>query len=125
VEDDADIRAILGAIIVDDLEHEVRIARDGRAALAMLAKDPLPSLILLDLMMPVMDGLEFLEQKNSRDELKGIPVCIITANAVSEFVPPNVVATLRKPFELDSLERIVKRHCCARLVLAARGIITR
>src|SRR5262245_54428513 len=78
VDDDVDIRDALSDML-DDFGHPVVTARNGREAIDQLQSDPLPSLILLDLMMPVMDGYEFLEAKRKDARIASIPVAILTA----------------------------------------------
>src|SRR5438105_8820782 len=56
----------------------VRVAENGRAALACMAES-LPQLILLDLLMPEMDGFEFVEQLRARPEWRTLPVVVLTA----------------------------------------------
>jgi CheY-like chemotaxis protein len=56
---------------------------NGRLALAWLAENPAPALILLDLMMPEMDGFEFLDTFNSHADWRHIPVVVITAKQLT------------------------------------------
>ena len=56
---------------------------NGRLALSWLAENPAPALILLDLMMPEMDGFEFLDTFNSRAEWRHVPVVVITAKQLT------------------------------------------
>ena len=77
VEDDADIRAWLSLTLRDN-GWMVSVAENGRAALAALA-DAVPDLVLLDLMMPEMDGFEFLEELHRTEAGRRIPVVVITA----------------------------------------------
>jgi signal transduction histidine kinase/DNA-binding response OmpR family regulator len=82
VEDDASSREIL----VKTLRRSgwsVSEAENGREALARLA-ERIPSLILLDLMMPVMDGFEFLQELRQRSEWREIPVVVVTAKSLTE-----------------------------------------
>jgi CheY-like chemotaxis protein len=79
VDDDVDIREIL-AETLGDRGFEVVAAANGREAIALvLSMAAPPSIILLDLMMPVMDGYAFLEQRAKTPALASIPVAIITA----------------------------------------------
>src|SRR6187549_1262395 len=81
VEDDTDIRESLVEVLEDE-GFGVRAAADGRQALDVLrAERPLPDLILLDLMMPVMNGFQFREQQLSDAAFAGIPVVVVTADA--------------------------------------------
>ena len=73
VEDDEPIRSALQTF----LEHEgfpVHAVDNGRDALALLSRVPTPGLIVLDLMLPVMSGREFLERRRNDPALRRIPV---------------------------------------------------
>jgi len=77
VEDDPPTRELLRRLLEAD-GWSVMEAENGRAGLAVLERT-VPSLILLDLMMPVMDGCQFAVELRKRDEWRGIPVIVITA----------------------------------------------
>jgi CheY-like chemotaxis protein len=76
VDDDADLRQRLRGLLEKD-GWAVDEAADGREALDRLA--PRPSLILLDLLMPGMDGFEFLDELRKRDDCRTTPVVVLTA----------------------------------------------
>ena len=78
VDDDPVTRAALG-LVFEHRGYPVAFAANGQEALERLRQGPLPSLILLDLMMPVMDGWEFLQRQKQDPALAGIPVVIISA----------------------------------------------
>jgi CheY-like chemotaxis protein len=105
VDDDADIRDLLA----DALEAEgyaAVSARHGAEALERI-RQLRPDLIVLDLMMPVMDGRSFLAAKNRDPALSGIPVIAMTAatwNGVE-----GAVTLLKKPFDLDAFLADVAR----------------
>ena len=84
VVDDQEInRDVLGAILEDD--YEVIYACDGKEALdIMREKAEKLSIVLLDLMMPVMNGFEVLETVQSDDLLKRIPIIVLTAEKNAE-----------------------------------------
>jgi signal transduction histidine kinase/DNA-binding response OmpR family regulator/HAMP domain-containing protein len=82
VEDDAAARDTI-AHTVESMGLTVAEAPNGRSALHWLDQNPLPALILLDLLMPEMDGFEFLDIFNSRTELHQIPVVVITAKQLT------------------------------------------
>ena len=104
VDDDDDIRdALVG--LLRDAGHPVVEAMDGRQALE-LARSSLPRVILLDLMMPVMDGYEFLAERAKHDALVGIPVVVITASGTRTV--PGAHSVLHKPFNVDDLLDAVK-----------------
>jgi CheY-like chemotaxis protein len=106
VEDDVDIlRAIVQ--VLQDEGIAVRAAENGRVALAMLREPSatLPCVILLDLMMPVMDGQEFRAAQLRDPALAPVPVIVLTAdgNAVEKAALMNGANALRKPVELETL----------------------
>jgi CheY-like chemotaxis protein len=79
VDDDADVRGILAEILTER-GFDVVTARDGLEALRVVRTMPAPpSVILLDLMMPGMDGYGFLEERRQDAALAEIPVVVITA----------------------------------------------
>jgi CheY-like chemotaxis protein len=113
VDDDGDIREGISAALAD-AGYAVAEAADGAEALAVLDRIGRPSLILLDLMMPVMDGYDFLRALADRGDLRGVPVCVMTASRGD--APPGATQMLRKPFGLDALLGVVER-----LVASARA----
>jgi CheY-like chemotaxis protein len=111
VEDDGDIRSGL----VDFLEDNgvtVLTARDGREALDLLAKIEPPCLILLDLMMPVMGGSQFLAARQAHPRLQTIPVVILSA-WIQKWVRDGagVEEVLMKPVDTEQLLTVVNRYC--------------
>ena len=83
VDDDPQVRDIVRSTL-EGSGLKTSQAANGRAALQWLARHPPPSLILLDLMMPEMDGFEFLNQIRSQDKLIDLPVVVLTAKVLSE-----------------------------------------
>lgn len=79
VEDDQDIAEAMIDVLVDE-GYLVAHASNGREALDLLHKQLAPAVILLDLMMPEMDGPQFREAQLSEPELASIPVIIISAD---------------------------------------------
>jgi len=67
---------------LETLEMEILTALNGEEAIAMLRDNPKPAIILLDIMMPVMDGYETLAVLKSNAKLKDIPVIAVTAKAM-------------------------------------------
>ena len=113
VEDEPINREMLGNIIQQD--YEVSYAEDGRQALDMLqAKDKKCSLILLDLLMPKMDGMTFLDRIRTDEELRSIPVIVVTSeeDAEVECIRRGAVDFIRKPYDMP--EVILAR--CRRIV---------
>jgi signal transduction histidine kinase/DNA-binding response OmpR family regulator len=83
VDDDAEVRHIARAT-VQSAGLATAEAANGRAALDWLHGNPRPALILLDLMMPEIDGFEFLERVRENDELRDVPIVILTAKELTE-----------------------------------------
>ncbi len=111
VDDDEGIREAISEVLTD-AGHEVATASNGREALDWLARGNEPCLILLDLMMPVMDGRQFRAAQRADPRLAGIPVVVITAGG--DRGKQNDMAVqgwLGKPVELDTLLDSVHRHC--------------
>lgn len=111
VEDDAQIREALGQILEYE-GYKVTAAVNGQDALVKLEQGAKPSLILLDLMMPVMSGTEFIEKQRENPSISPIPVVVLSAagNLNRTTATLNVAACLKKPVELDSLLDAVKRY---------------
>jgi CheY-like chemotaxis protein len=106
VEDDADILRALVQVLEDE-GYAVRAAENGSAALAALRTPGarLPRVILLDLMMPVMDGWAFRAEQLRDPLLAEIPVVVLTADgsAAARSAVLEVAGALRKPVELLTL----------------------
>jgi len=112
VEDDVDIRDLIADIL--RLEgYSVDAVENGREALELLRTGPPPRVILLDLMMPVMNGWEFRTAQAQDPALAAIPVVILTGggNASAAAQGLGVDTFLRKPVDLDELLEIVGRYC--------------
>lgn len=113
VEDDADIARNLKELLELD-GYPVHLAANGRHALEELpALDPAPGLILLDLMMPVMDGVQFRRQQEQDQRLAPIPVILMTADAQIESTRMRVGAHgfIKKPIDTQPLLALVARFC--------------
>ena len=110
VEDDAAIRETLRDAL--DLEgYKVEVAEHGGVALEKLKVLPRPCLILLDLMMPVMNGLEFLEACRKDDTLVTIPVIMVTAFDTLAREAVGTAGIVKKPIDLDRLLEFVHEYC--------------
>jgi CheY-like chemotaxis protein len=120
VDDDLDIREALAAVL-ESAGYTVQLAENGKAALEALGKGPLPSLILLDLMMPVMDGWQFREHQRESETLRSIPVVIISAGGKVEEKAENLDAAgwLRKPLTIPVLLAEVQRALSAPVPLTS------
>jgi DNA-binding response OmpR family regulator len=99
---------------LDENGYRAMGAVDGRDALSKLsAVECRPCLILLDLMMPVMDGQTFRAQQLLNPDLARIPVIVLSAHqGVAKVAHGLKLADhLAKPFKLDELLRLVHKHC--------------
>src|ERR1043165_7892854 len=103
IEDDLAIRSLLVDVLVDD-GYEVQAASDGEEALAIL-EGWLPDLIILDQLMPRMDGTAFRSEQRSRPHLATIPTLRLAAirDLPEQARDLDVAATMPKPFTLDEL----------------------
>jgi CheY-like chemotaxis protein len=109
VDDDIAIRETL-AVVLDEEGYSVAQAVNGREALDRIQEGLRPDLIVLDLMMPVMDGWQFLEERAKDQSLREVPVVIVSATPET-LQPPEVCAFVRKPMRLDHLLEVIEREC--------------
>lgn len=109
VEDEPTIRENLKMLL--ELEgFSVYTANNGEEGLKVLRSMPRPCLILLDLLMPVMNGMEFMEAKSHEDAIAAIPVCIVSGVAEKPDMS-NASAFVKKPIEFDGLLKFVRHYC--------------
>ena len=111
IDDDPDTRQLLGEFLTQE-GFEVHTAGDGREALLLLEKMPAPTLILLDYIMPEMNGTQFLAIKRRNPGLRPIPVVVLSAWTRGWIgTRLGVDAVLTKPVDLDKLAHVVSRIC--------------
>jgi CheY-like chemotaxis protein len=115
VEDDRDVRETIAEILQDN-DYVAVGAANGAEALAELrgsTEVDRPGLILLDMMMPIMDGWELREALTADESLRDIPVVVLTAHASAPDVAArlNAAGYLRKPVSLRTLLDTVARFC--------------
>ena len=106
IEDDADLADALTEVLKME-GYRIRHALDGAAALALLSGAELPDLILLDLMMPKMNGWEFREAQLRDPRLAKIPVVVLSATG-ERARPIDATRILRKPVTLEVLLATVR-----------------
>jgi len=113
VEDEPDNREIMRTVIADLLGIPVVMASDGASAIK-LAEELQPMLILMDLMMPVLDGFEAISQLKQDELTAGIPIVAVTAlgrpTDRQRALDAGASDYLSKPFDLDVLADTVARY---------------
>jgi CheY-like chemotaxis protein len=114
VEDDPDVRDSIVDLLHSEVPWiEVSSATDGMEALELLEEGAEPSLALLDVMMPVMNGVEFLDTLRERRLAPEMHVVLISAYVqfARHVTYPGVSGLLPKPFKAMDLLSIVRHHC--------------
>jgi CheY-like chemotaxis protein len=114
IEDDPDIREAVVSLIQDEAPWvSVASACDGMEALELLEDGPAPCLALLDVMMPVMNGLEFLDALRDRGLAPEMHVVLVSAyvQLARQVTYPGVTGLLPKPFRAADLMAVVRKHC--------------
>ena len=99
IEDDEDIRDAIAVVVEREGCEPVTVSHGLEALRYLKTCDRLPSVILLDLMMPVMDGWEFLRRRDER--VRAIPIVVITAGTTAGL--PDDIRCLRKPLSVEAL----------------------
>lgn len=112
VDDESEIREMLVETLTRE-GYQVTCAAHGAEALEHLRRSARPGLILLDLMMPVMDGWEFLKQKKLDPLLASIPVVVMSgiAESVRASLTGAAVNCLSKPVDRQTLCGMARLHC--------------
>jgi CheY-like chemotaxis protein len=112
VEDDSAIREVLTDVLESE-GYEVLNAANGREAIQLLQHSLPPCLILLDLMMPVMNGWQFRDVQRQDPLLAPVPVVVISADSdlPSKAAAIHANDFLKKPIELNRLLDTVEHYC--------------
>jgi CheY-like chemotaxis protein len=110
VEDDEGLREMMAQLLT--LEgFETATVANGKEALAYLHGSSRPEVILLDLMMPVMDGWEFRRHQQADPDLAGVPVIVLSALDQARAAGVDASAFLKKPLDFDRLLELVRQYC--------------
>jgi CheY-like chemotaxis protein len=107
VDDDPDLLEVT-SFVIEQEGMAVETARNGEEALAFLRTGRRPSLVLLDLMMPVMNGWEFLNEIAKDPLLRQIPIVVLTA--AKHVQVTGAMEVLAKPMDLAVLIRVVEHY---------------
>jgi CheY-like chemotaxis protein len=113
VDDDADTGEAMSELLAHQ-GFEVALATDGQRALeALRGADTLPDVILLDLMMPVMNGWQFRKAQLDDPQLATVPVIVLTASwaSDSQLSQLKAAAFFRKPVDAGTLVRKINSIC--------------
>jgi len=110
IEDDADINVAIQEVLREE-GYRCAAALNGNEGFRLLVEEE-PDLVLLDLALPGMTGLEFLTHKAAVSAVGQVPVIVLTA-LVRVPKLDNIVAVLRKPFDLDALVELVRQFAPA------------
>ncbi|TMA20609.1 MAG: response regulator [Deltaproteobacteria bacterium] len=112
VEDDADVRDAIAATLRDE-GYVVAEAENGRLALEWLQRNGDPCLVLLDLWMPVMSGMELRERMVQDPRLAALPLVVVSAagDGKARAEEMGAIGYLRKPLDLQDLLATVERYC--------------
>jgi CheY-like chemotaxis protein len=110
VEDDEDLREMMAQLLTLEGFQTATVA-NGREALEYLHQAAKPDVILLDLMMPVMDGWEFRRQQQADPALAPVPVIVLSALDQNRTTNLDATAFLKKPLDFDRLLSLVRTYC--------------
>lgn len=109
LEDDRDVAQTISELI-EDQGYRAICAGNGREALAVLEQER-PCLMLVDVFMPIMNGIEFLRAVKARPALADIPRVIMTAANDHMIGVKEDVSVLYKPVDFEALKRILEKYC--------------
>jgi DNA-binding response OmpR family regulator len=110
VEDDADLRDMMAQFLLLEGFNPQTVS-NGREALEYLRHGHTPAVILLDLMMPVMDGWEFRRQQQRDPKVANVPVIVLSALDRTRVGDIGEAGFMKKPLDFDQLLELVRRYC--------------
>ncbi len=102
----------ISEVLKDEGYTVAQVTNGGEALTYLRAANPLPCVIILDLMMPLMNGWDFLQVRQHNPVLAPIPIVVVsTAQRHTAAAALGVQETLAKPIDLDRLITLVQRYC--------------
>jgi two-component system, OmpR family, KDP operon response regulator KdpE len=101
VEDNPDVRRLF-AIGLNQRGYEVKLAANGAEAVERAASER-PDYILLDWLMPLMDGREVIERLDQHGDAAAVPIIVVSGQQPPEELPPRIASWLTKPLTVDEL----------------------
>jgi len=104
VDDEEAVVEFVG-LLLEEADHRILRAYDGRSAFELACNEH-PDLVLSDIMMPILSGLEFCRLLREKPETANIPIILMTAGRTVDHACPNAIV-LTKPFDLNALEQAV------------------
>jgi CheY-like chemotaxis protein len=110
VEDDVDIRETVVSALSEE-GYQVESAANGRLGLEKLETIAEPCLVLLDFMMPEMNGAEVLRELREGHRVAALPVVVVSAYALTDAQAEGARRSVRKPISLDLLLHVVREFC--------------
>ncbi|OGG15096.1 hypothetical protein A2773_04360 [Candidatus Gottesmanbacteria bacterium RIFCSPHIGHO2_01_FULL_39_10] len=110
IDDDVEILEVIKILLVEK-GYRVTLISETNNIFEAVAKD-IPDLILLDIWMSGMDGIEIASTLKSKEQLKGVPIVMISANNEGERLAKEAKVDdfLPKPFDIDDILKIVEKH---------------
>lgn len=111
IDDDPDVTESL-VFLLNAEGYSCATSSNGLAAIEYLEKNPLPKLILLDLMMPIMDGYQFHMVQQQDVELAQIPTILLTAGTIDRRIEDMKIANFfPKPVPVEELMLAINQYC--------------
>jgi CheY-like chemotaxis protein len=112
VENDDITREVM-AVMLQREGYTTILKANGREALDYLLSEPVPDLILLDMLMPVMDGWQFMEERKRSEKLAVIPIILTTSGVTTRewALDHGAVGFVQKPMETEALLKEIRRCC--------------
>ena len=111
VEDDADLREMMAQLLSLEGFQAATVANGSEALQYLHNGHVKPDVILLDLMMPVMDGWEFRRKQQADPAFADVPVIVLSALDQSRAADVHAEAFLKKPLDFDRLLQLVRQYC--------------